>query len=107
MRSTGVAEHPSPLPVLTRHNATRFAAVAFLVALLSCFFRLARTAIGIEASLRFRLLLPLLVVVLLPDAGMLERVEKELDESKVERLIGSMKAAMTEVALPKLLYSTA
>jgi len=33
VRSAGVAEHPSPLPALTRINATRFAAVAILVAL--------------------------------------------------------------------------
>jgi peptidoglycan hydrolase CwlO-like protein len=33
VRSAGVAEHLSPLPALTRINATRFAAVAILVAL--------------------------------------------------------------------------
>lgn len=43
----------------------------------------------------------LAMLVLLPDAGTLERAEKELDAARVERLIGLMKSEMTEVALPK------
>ncbi|HLY09846.1 MAG TPA: serpin family protein [Planctomycetota bacterium] len=43
----------------------------------------------------------LAMLVLLPDAGTLERAEQELDGARIERLLGSMKTAMTEVALPK------
>jgi len=43
----------------------------------------------------------LAMLVVLPEAGTLERAEKELDAAGVERLVGSMKAEMTEVALPK------
>ncbi len=43
----------------------------------------------------------LAMIVLLPDAGTLARAEKEFDDARLERLIGSMTSAMTEIALPK------
>jgi len=43
----------------------------------------------------------LAMIVLLPDAGTLDRAEKEIDDARLERLVGSMQSAMTEVALPR------
>jgi len=41
------------------------------------------------------------MLVLLPDPGALAQAEKDFSEAQVERLLGGMKSAMTEVTLPK------
>jgi serpin B len=43
----------------------------------------------------------LAMVLLLPDAGKLEEVERELDASRIDRLLQSMKNQQTELAMPK------
>jgi serpin B len=43
----------------------------------------------------------LAMIILLPDAGKLEQVERELDGDRIDRLLGSMKNQQTEIAMPK------
>jgi serpin B len=43
----------------------------------------------------------LAMIVLLPDGGKLQQVERELDEARIERLVSSMKNQQTEIAMPK------
>jgi serpin B len=43
----------------------------------------------------------LAMIVLLPDAGKLEQVERELDAERMDRLVQSMKNQQTELSMPK------
>jgi serpin B len=43
----------------------------------------------------------LAMLVLLPDPGALAQVEKDFGDAQLERLVGGLKSAMTEVTLPK------
>jgi serpin B len=43
----------------------------------------------------------LAMIVLLPDEGKLEQVERETDAARVDRLLQSMKSQQTELAMPK------
>jgi serpin B len=43
----------------------------------------------------------LAMIILLPDAGKLAQVERELDGARIDRLVESMKNQQTEIALPK------
>jgi serpin B len=43
----------------------------------------------------------LAMIVLLPDAGKLDQIERELDGPRLDRLLQSMKNQQTEIAMPK------